>query len=246
MKPMPSDIHALSGAYAVDALDDIERTEFESHLAECAECRAEVTSLRETAALLAEAESATPPASLREGVLTMIGRVRPLPPETPSQPETTGPTAARRRWRPQLLAAAAAVVLLAAGVVAWQPWQDHRTTLAEQILQAPDAVTVTEKLPGAGELTLVRSASLGRAVLVGHDVPAPPKGKTYQMWLQQPGEDMVTAGLMPDAEEPTVLTGDAATATAAAVSVEPGTGSKHPTSQPIAVFPLTAAGPDSP
>ena len=50
----PNDIHALSGAYAVDALDDIERAGFERHLAECADCRAEVASLRETAALLAE------------------------------------------------------------------------------------------------------------------------------------------------------------------------------------------------
>jgi anti-sigma-K factor RskA len=245
MKPMPSDIHALSGAYTLDALDDTERTEFESHLADCAECQAEVTSLRETAALLAEPQRATPPASLRQGVLTRIGGVRPLPPESPSQRDTT--TAARRRWRPHLLAAAAAVLLVAAGVIAWHPWQDHGTTLADQILKAPDAVRVTEKLPGGGgELTLVRSPSLERAVLVGHDVPAPPEGKTYQLWLQQPGEDMAPAGLMPDAEEPSVLIGDAATATAAAVSVEPATGSTHPTSEPIAVFPLAAAGRDSP
>ena len=44
-----TDVHALSGAYAVDALDDIERAAFERHLAACAECRAEVASLRETA-----------------------------------------------------------------------------------------------------------------------------------------------------------------------------------------------------
>ena len=31
-----SEIHALSGAYAVDALDDIERAQFERHLATCA------------------------------------------------------------------------------------------------------------------------------------------------------------------------------------------------------------------
>ncbi|MBU2075761.1 MAG: zf-HC2 domain-containing protein, partial [Actinobacteria bacterium] len=42
-----NDVHALSGAYAVDALDDIERAQFERHLVECAECRAEVDSLRE-------------------------------------------------------------------------------------------------------------------------------------------------------------------------------------------------------
>ena len=51
---MTSDIHALSGAYAIDALDDIERAQFERHLAECAECRDEVDSLREAAGLLVE------------------------------------------------------------------------------------------------------------------------------------------------------------------------------------------------
>ena len=34
-----SDIHALVGAYAVDALDDVERAAFERHLAECAACQ---------------------------------------------------------------------------------------------------------------------------------------------------------------------------------------------------------------
>ena len=31
-----TEIHALSGAYAVDALDDLERAAFERHLGECA------------------------------------------------------------------------------------------------------------------------------------------------------------------------------------------------------------------
>jgi anti-sigma factor RsiW len=57
---MTSDIHALSGAYAIDALDDIERAQFERHLAECAECRAEVDSLREAAGLLAPPPSRRP------------------------------------------------------------------------------------------------------------------------------------------------------------------------------------------
>ena len=30
-----SDLHGLSGAYAVDGLDDLERARFERHLAEC-------------------------------------------------------------------------------------------------------------------------------------------------------------------------------------------------------------------
>jgi anti-sigma-K factor RskA len=49
---------------------------------------------------------------------------------------------------------------------------------------------------------------------------------------------LVSGGLMPDSTEPTVLTGNAATAKAAAITVEPGGGSKYPTSHPIALFPL--------
>ena len=56
-----SDIHALSGAYAISALDDIERAQFERHLAKCAECRAEVESLREASAMLAETTAVEPP-----------------------------------------------------------------------------------------------------------------------------------------------------------------------------------------
>jgi anti-sigma-K factor RskA len=238
-----SDIHALSGAYAVDALDDHERTEFEEHLAVCAECRAEVASFRETGALIAETEAVAPPASLRDAVLSGIGQVRPLPPETPSLPERIESSQARgvrRRGLPQLLAAAAAVVLIAVGALTWHPWQHDRSTVADQIMSASDAVTLTAELRGGGELTLVRSPSLEKAVLVGHDVPAPAAGKTYQMWLQQPGEPMVSAGLMPDADEPTVLSGDAATAAAAAVSVEPAGGSDAPTTDPVAVFTLKA------
>ena len=176
-------------------------------------------------------------------------QIRPNPPETTTLPEpieSTSTRGVRRRMLPQLLAAAAAVVLLAAGVLTWHPWQhdgDNSADLATQILNAPDAMRVTEKLPGGtGELTLVRSASLKRAVMIGDHVPAAGSGKTYQMWYQQPGQPMVSAGLMPDADEPTVLTGDAATAVAAAVSVEPAGGSHEPTTDPVALFPLKADG----
>ena len=94
-----SEIHALSGAYAVDALDDIERAQFERHLAECAECRAEVDSLREAAALLAETTAATPSDALRDRVLADIATVRPLPPLTaPRLPSGVDPGFAPPRW----------------------------------------------------------------------------------------------------------------------------------------------------
>jgi anti-sigma-K factor RskA len=243
---MSSDIHALSGAYAVDALDDGERRDFERHLADCAECRAEVASFRETTAMISEAEVEAPPASLRASVLAGISQVRPFPPETAPSPASPAPGSGgatvlslRRRALP-LLTTAAAVVLLAVGAVVWHPWQSQHTTVAEQVLHAPDAKRTSQTLPnGAGTLTLVRSASLGRAVMLGSGVPEPPAGKTYELWLQQPGKPMTPAGLMPDSHHATVLTGDAATAVAAALSVEPAGGSAHPSAEVLAVFHLS-------
>jgi anti-sigma-K factor RskA len=252
-----SDIHALSGAYAVDALDEAERTQFERHLETCPECRAEVRSFCETAAMISHSSTETPPASLRASLLAAIGTVRPLPPEAsdgpalePAVPTTlTAPrhisTAPRlaRRWLPTMVAAAVAVILLAAGALVWQPWHSGggQTSLADQVIGAPDAIRVSETLPGGGKLTLVRSPSLKRAVMLADDVPAPKAGTVYQLWLQQPGTGMVSAGLMADTTTPTLLAGDAATAKQAAITVEPDTGSPQPTSPPIASFPFQAS-----
>ena len=237
-----TEIHTLSGAYAVDALDDLERARFERHLDECAACREEVDSLRDAAALLSEPEAITPPATLRDRVLADIGTVRPLPPVVARH--VPAPAARRTPLRSLLVAAAAAVVLVV-GLVAWRPWHDDGTlSVADTILAAPDAVRVTEKVPGGNgaALTLVASRSLNRAAMIGDKVPEPAEGTTYQLWLQQPGQGMVSAGLMPDSHETTVLTGQLTTATAAAITVEPAGGSDHPSSKPIVVFPLPDPG----
>ena len=92
------DVHKLTGAYAVDALDELERARFEQHLSGCEDCRAEVAELRETAALLAETTATTPPTSLRESVLAGISQVRPLPPEVPVAAPTLDSPAGRRAW----------------------------------------------------------------------------------------------------------------------------------------------------
>jgi anti-sigma-K factor RskA len=216
-----SDIHALSGAYAVDALDDIERAAFERHLTECAECRAEVASLREAASLLGETEATEPPAALRDRVLAGISTVRPLPPAV----EPPAPRRHGRRLRLASLAAAAAVIAaLGVGGAVWHPWTDQHSdsqNVADTVFSATD----------------VHSDTVGRAVLVTRKMPPPPSGKVYQLWLQQPGQGMVSAGVMPVKPDQTViLKGDAATATAAGITVEPEGGSSKPTTAPIALF----------
>ena len=42
---MTESLHALSGAYVVDALDDDERELFEKHLPGCRDCQAEVATM---------------------------------------------------------------------------------------------------------------------------------------------------------------------------------------------------------
>ena len=233
-----SDIHALSGAYAVDALDDLERAAFERHLAGCPDCRAEVASLREAAGLLAETTAAEPPPELRSAVLSGIASIRPLPPEAPT------PTNRRRTAR--LLVAAAAVVLVGAGAVVWQqPWEDEPTqapSAIDRVLQASDAMSTSMDLPGGASATVTRSDSLGQAVVVTEDLPAPPSGQVYQLWLDQPGRGFVSAGLMPPDEDRVLLEGDAGTALGAGITVEPEGGSTQPTSTPIALFDFGRAG----
>ena len=281
---MSDDIHALSGAYAVDALDDDERAQFEQHLAGCSACQAEVASLVAAATALSTLSDTAPPPSLRASVLQGITTVRPLPPvvpseqaqgdgagpapvpaptSTPASTPATGPganparettpdeLAARRggrhadpgrrgplRW---LVAAAAAAVLVIGGFVVWRSTETGPATpptVAEQVRSAPDAKTSAGvALPGGGTATVVRSASLGKAVVITSDLPSAPAGKVYQLWLQDPSGHFTSAGLMAGSgNQAVVLQGDAARAQAAGITVEPAGGSEQPTSTPIAFF----------
>jgi anti-sigma-K factor RskA len=240
-----SDIHALSGAYAVDALDDHERHQFEQHLAACSVCQAEVSGLREALALLPETTPVAPPPSLRDRVLAGIGTVRPLPP-LPVQETMPAPVdirSRRRRFPVGLAAAAAMIAVLGGTAVVTQPWDDSPSqgpgngTAADAVLTAADAKEVSVNLGGA-KATIVRSVSQRAAVIVTEDMPAAPDGKLYELWLQRPEGNMVPAGLMPTGSDNTVLLeGDAAEAIGAGITVEPAPdGSNIPTTKPIALF----------
>ncbi len=231
-----TDIHALVGAYAIDALEDIERAAFERHLAECPTCQSEVTGLREAGAIIGSSVAVEPPAGLRAKVLADIATVRPLPPAVDRPAVAAG---GRRRFRPAALVAAAAAVIALGGVAAvTQPWQDEssqRVTVADQIRSAEDAETYQETLDGGAEATVIRSESLNRAVLVTSDMPDAPSGSVYELWLLHDGV-MVSAGLMPPGAHEVILEGDPATAQGVGITVEPEGGSEEPTSDPIALI----------
>lgn len=245
---MNADIHGLSGAYAVDALDDVERAEFERHLEQCPECQDEVASLRAAAVELSHGSSATPPTALRASVLRQISTVRPLPPVTPTgtsaQADGGGTVTSlepRRRRNPFIwLAAAAAAAVLAIGALVWSPWESNQPppSATEQVLQAKDAQRFARSVDGA-RATIVRSKSLGKAVIIADNMPAAPEGKDFQVWFQNPDGAMVSAGLMPHEAKPTVsmvLNGDAAKFVGAGITLEPAGGSPKPTSAPLVLF----------
>jgi anti-sigma-K factor RskA len=245
-----TDIHQLSGAYALDAVDDDERALFEQHLTECEDCRVEVGGLRETAGLLALMAEAAPPPALRDSVLTGIAQVRPLPPPTSHRPDARRVAAiegapSRRRtstWWTSLLVAAALALVAGVGLSVWRPWAPDEPALsaAERVLQAADAEKVAVDLGEAGRATVVRSRSEDRAVIVTEDMVPAPDGMVYELWFQTPEDDMVPAGLMPPAPDQTMmLDGPAAEATAVGITVEPEGGSPEPTSDPIALFDLS-------
>ncbi|MEJ7795232.1 MAG: anti-sigma factor [Nocardioides sp.] len=241
-----SDIHALVGAYAVDALDDVERAAFERHLAECPDCQAEVAGLREAAAMIGAAVAAEPPAGLRDRVLADIATVRPLPPPL-DRPTVLSITGGRTRFRPRaLVAAAAAVIALGAGAAVVQPWDDDTSqrdlTASEQVLAAADAQTFTDEVDGGGKATIVRSSSRNQAVLVASALPDAPEGSVYELWLIHDG-DMVSAGLMSGGDHELWLEGDPATATGFGITVEPEGGSDtgEPTKQPITTIQFQTA-----
>jgi anti-sigma-K factor RskA len=264
---MSADVHGLVGAYAVDAVDEQERAAFERHLEQCAECQAEVASLREAGASLSVLSQTAPPAGMRDAVLAGIRTVRPLPPlekrstataPTPApaernegnevddseqaRPDADVVTLRPRRRVVTWLAAGAAAAAIAVGTVAWSPWDDgtqrNQVTATQQVLEAKDAQRFEKSIEGA-RVTIVRSVSLGKAVIVADNMPPAPAGKDYQLWLNQPNKGMVSAGVMPHGAAPTLtvpLKGDASTALAAGITVEPAGGSSSPTTAPIALF----------
>ncbi|WP_329131181.1 anti-sigma factor [Streptomyces sp. NBC_00670] len=247
-----ADLHTLTGAYALHALDERERDAFARHLSLCAPCAAEVRELTATAARLGGAAATPPRPQLKEEVLRRITTVRQEPPHTTpaARPAGTGGARTRRLFRWALAACLAAAAALG-GTAVWQHQQaddaqeqarraEHRVDEIAAVLAAPDARTRTADLKGATG-TVVVSKSENRAVFVVAGMDRPPEGKVYQLWFDD-GGSMRPAGLMdPDrSTEAVLLKGALDGASGMGVTLEPAGGSPRPTSTPLALVPFSA------
>lgn len=246
------ELHTLTGAYAVHALDAPEERDFEQHMAGCDACALEVAELRATAVRLGLGVSVPPPPQMREAVLRRIGGVRQEPPSQ-SGPAGTGTVRGgvrRARRLPRLaLAACLAAAVALGGVAAWQYQRasdaTEQSARAEQrgealtrLLTAPDARTVSSRdLPKGSEGTVVVSRSRDEAAFVASGMPDPPSGKVYQLWFND-GDSMRAAGLMDDSSKTAavMLEGKVDKASGMGITVEPAGGSPQPTSSPVALI----------
>ena len=77
------DIHQLAAAYALDAVDERERAEFEAHYPTCPVCRPEVAGFSETLSQGRRVGRRRPPPSLKAKVMAEIGTTRQLSPLLP-------------------------------------------------------------------------------------------------------------------------------------------------------------------
>ncbi len=166
-----ADVHELTAAYALHALDSEEEREFEEHLRGCERCREELAELKEAATSLAYAvDGPAPPAALRSRILEAArgDNVIALP---------------RRRVLSYAAAAAAAAAIAVA--VPLGLWANSladkldRERAASAILGDPAAQSVP--LEGADGRLVVGSGR--EAALVVSGLQPAPEGKDYEIWV---------------------------------------------------------------
>lgn len=177
--------------YALGVLEEPERSEVRAHLERgCQDCAAGVRDARTWAcAMGASLEGPAPPRDLRGRVLAAA---------------TGAPPRKRWTWFPAAIAAAATAVLAVAAIV-YQARNSQTELAAMQVqigrsnaeaaslrqaldlIQAPETREVTfgqgQPAPPRGRVFVNPSGVL----LVSSRLPAPPPGKTYEMWIIRGG-----------------------------------------------------------
>jgi len=233
--------------FALGLLEEPEKSELRAHLdRSCANCIAGLRDARAwTYALGASVVGPEPPKRLRRRILAAV--------EAPRKSRWDWSTA----WR-----AAAITAMLCVGVFEYVAGQ-HAAETAElradiarravetaglrnalELLQSPETREVTfgqgKPAPPRGRV-FVNSQS--GVLLVASNLPAPPAGKTYEMWIIPKSGKPAPAGLFASKQDGTALylyptSVSLATTGAVAVTLEQAGGVDAPTSQPIIVAAL--------
>lgn len=218
----------LKEAYALGALPENERREFEEYLAAHPERQTEVQELSSIANLLAlSPEEQDPPPELRRSLLQTV---RAEAPPRPSRSFADLTDTLKGLLTPARVALGGAA-LVVIGLISWNvALQDEVSKLQEEARSTRPVELESPSSPARGELVNVR----GKMVLVVEDMPPIPANKTYQIWVI---EDDVPkpAGLFEpqDGTAAATVRGPVRKADMVAITVEPEGGSPAPTSDPL-------------
>jgi anti-sigma-K factor RskA len=245
----------LAAAYALGALSSEEAQRFEAYLAGSPEAQREVAEYRDVAALLAlGGPEAAPSTDLRERVLSRI------------RGSSARLSQARRRpsapWG-ALAAGLVAAVGLGFGYVQLKEVRDLRAQLGRtvqrlaetsELLSAREATLNAIFEPGVQMFQLTASGDPDpliqlfwdrerhRAIVHGYKLESVPEGRAYQLWFIKDGAPVPSVTFKPEPsghvkveQIPVPADGEVS---AAAVTVEPESGSTRPTSPIFLVGPL--------
>lgn len=249
----------LIAAAALGALTAEEHDRLRRHMRTCAACREAYGRLLAAAdALPLTVEEREPPAALRERLRAQVApMVRPAPeraeappdaPELPDEIDEIIPLRAEppppavftrpsRRIAPGWIAIAAAMLvigLVAGGLVGRYLLADETEPAERQVaLQSPTGMELED-----ASLTLLPEENVLR--FSAPNLPAPPEGQVYQVWLIA-GDDQppTPVGVVDPATGQFATTIDQDRYGTFAVTVEPGPlGSAEPTTDPVIVASL--------
>lgn len=236
----------LLGAWALDAVDDVERAAVERAIREDPELAEEARALLETAALLAVAQAAPAPLAVRDNVLDAITRTAQEDPVPRARPDRAGAAGSGRGGqRPGRWIAAAAILLAAAvptGLAVQQAQRAQRaeeqvTSLAEALAR-PDTQVVRADVEGGGRAVAVVTDD--DTFFTAQGLPPLGGDRAYQLWVVVAGSPS-SAGVLP-ADEGSVSAevGQLPDGAVLALTVEPAGGSPQPTTTPIVTLATSA------
>ncbi len=219
----PDELHDLTAAYALDALDEAEERAYEAHLAECPACREELASLSHaTTALALGVEAPVPSSALRERILeaAVADRAPALAPVI---------SLASRRVHRWTMAAAAVAACTAVGLGVWS------TTLVHSLHGDRSTLRLlAQRVPVSGGHGNLYVSQSGDAVLQLADLGRAPRRRVYEIWLLGNGNP-VPAGLFHGTERAVGLQRRVPPGATVEVTVEPEGGSLKPSTKPLFV-----------
>ncbi len=221
-----------AAAFVLGALEDRELDAFRTHLAQCADCRAEVASLQGVVDALPMSAPPVPvPRALKRRVMDGV-RAEPMgAPETRRRPRSRPSFALSRPALTGGAVLAAAVIAVAGIELAGSGSTSARLVQASVAGPAREAAAYVRLQGSRGELVLARMP------------PAPP-GHIYEVWLKRGGEPVQpTSSLFGVTSAGTAavdVPGNLRNVDQVLVTAEPLGGSSVPTSTPVIVARLTS------